>query len=243
MFGELSTIGLTESVISVRWDPAEPETIPDQEHLVDGDCSRKGTGREGRPGGLSGQGPRGGRQRPHGLRRFLRASRDCVSGRHRLHRRQRAESAALLAAAVQCGRNPGLGRSLPDRSGGLLRRDPRHRQEGDRRRSLAARERQPARAVERLHLAGPLHPCAGRRLPRERAAAADHGRVQLPPVPQRELRHTICRVSVAERRHAEFRPDQAGALGCLQRHEAAARGDGAAALAGRDRLAGSDRGK
>ena len=34
MFGELSTIGLTESVISVRWDPAEPETIPDEEHLV-----------------------------------------------------------------------------------------------------------------------------------------------------------------------------------------------------------------
>ena len=34
MFGELSTIGLTESVISVRWDPAEPETIPDAEHLT-----------------------------------------------------------------------------------------------------------------------------------------------------------------------------------------------------------------
>ena len=34
MFGELSTIGLTESVISVRWDPAQPETIPDEEHLV-----------------------------------------------------------------------------------------------------------------------------------------------------------------------------------------------------------------
>lgn len=33
MFGELSTIGLTESVISVRWDPAQPETIPDEEHL------------------------------------------------------------------------------------------------------------------------------------------------------------------------------------------------------------------
>jgi len=34
MFGELSTIGLTESVISVRWDPGQPETIPDEEHLV-----------------------------------------------------------------------------------------------------------------------------------------------------------------------------------------------------------------
>jgi hypothetical protein len=34
MFGELSTIGLTESVISVRWDPAQPETIPDEEQLV-----------------------------------------------------------------------------------------------------------------------------------------------------------------------------------------------------------------
>ncbi len=34
MFGELSTIGLTESVISVKWDPAQPETIPDEAHLV-----------------------------------------------------------------------------------------------------------------------------------------------------------------------------------------------------------------
>jgi hypothetical protein len=34
MFGELSTIGLTETVISVRWDPAQPETIPDEEQLV-----------------------------------------------------------------------------------------------------------------------------------------------------------------------------------------------------------------
>jgi hypothetical protein len=34
MFGELSTIGLTESVVSVRWDPAQPESIPDEEHLA-----------------------------------------------------------------------------------------------------------------------------------------------------------------------------------------------------------------
>ena len=34
MFGELSTIGLTESVISVRWDPAQPETIPDEAQLA-----------------------------------------------------------------------------------------------------------------------------------------------------------------------------------------------------------------
>ena len=34
MFEELSTIGLTESVISVRWDPAQPETIPEEAHLV-----------------------------------------------------------------------------------------------------------------------------------------------------------------------------------------------------------------
>ena len=34
MFGELSTIGLTESVISVRWDPVQPETIPDEAQLA-----------------------------------------------------------------------------------------------------------------------------------------------------------------------------------------------------------------
>ena len=34
MFGDLSAIGLTESVLSVRWDPVQPETIPDEEHLA-----------------------------------------------------------------------------------------------------------------------------------------------------------------------------------------------------------------
>jgi hypothetical protein len=34
MFGELSAIGLTESVLSVRWDAEQPETIPDEEHLA-----------------------------------------------------------------------------------------------------------------------------------------------------------------------------------------------------------------
>ena len=34
MFGELSAIGLTESVVSVRWDPAQPETIPDEAQLA-----------------------------------------------------------------------------------------------------------------------------------------------------------------------------------------------------------------
>jgi hypothetical protein len=34
MFGALSAIGLTESVISVRWDPEQPETIPDEQHLA-----------------------------------------------------------------------------------------------------------------------------------------------------------------------------------------------------------------
>jgi hypothetical protein len=34
MFGELSAIGLTESVISVRWDPEQPEPIPDEANLA-----------------------------------------------------------------------------------------------------------------------------------------------------------------------------------------------------------------
>ena len=34
MFADLSAIGLTESVLAVRWDPAQPETIPDEQHLA-----------------------------------------------------------------------------------------------------------------------------------------------------------------------------------------------------------------
>ncbi len=205
------------------------------------DRGREGEGSEGRPRSLSGQGTRGRRQRPRRFRRFLRACGEGVPGCRRVHRRQRAEPAALLAAAVQSRREPGLGGCLPDRARGLLRRDPRGRQARDRRRPLAARERQPAGAVECLHLASPLHPRARRCVPRERATTADHGRVQLPPVPQREQRHAVRRLRVAECRHAELRPDQAGAVGRLQRHEAAARRDRPADLAGRGGLAGPDR--
>jgi hypothetical protein len=34
MFGALSAIGLTESVISVQWDPERPDTIPDEQQLA-----------------------------------------------------------------------------------------------------------------------------------------------------------------------------------------------------------------
>jgi hypothetical protein len=34
MFGELRAIGLTETVLSVRWDAADPETIPAEDHLT-----------------------------------------------------------------------------------------------------------------------------------------------------------------------------------------------------------------
>ena len=34
MYGELSAIGLTEGVVSVKWDPADPETIPGEERLA-----------------------------------------------------------------------------------------------------------------------------------------------------------------------------------------------------------------
>ena len=49
----------------------------------------------------------------------------------------------------------------------------------------AARDGQSARRGQPLDLAGALHPRHGPRVPREQAEAADHGRAQLPPAPER----------------------------------------------------------
>ena len=44
------------------------------------------------------------------------------------------------------------------------------------------------------------------------------GRARLPPVPELEPRSHHDRLRLAQRRHAQPRPDQAGRLGCLPRH-------------------------
>ena len=74
---------------------------------------------------------------------------------------------------------------------------------------------------QHLDVARALPPRARRVVPAERANAAAHGRLQLPPVSQRGHGPARARLPVAERRLREPRPREAGAVGRLRRHRAA----------------------
>ena len=141
-----------------------------------------------------------------------------------LHRRQRAEQAAWLAAAVRLESQQG---SLVQPPSGLLAAsydalkavDPRITVIGvgiGRRAGTTTRPR-----AGTLDLARALHPRHGPRLPREQAEAADDGRDQLPSVPERRADSARDGLPLAERRRSEPRADQTGRLGCVQRHRPA----------------------
>ena len=116
------------------------------------------------------------------VRRLRSGDREAIPRAARRHRRQRAEPEPLLAPAVQPRRQQRGRAGVPRAAGADLRRDqdraPRSR---DRRRPVAARERQtgrhPTDALADEVPARPRH-----RLPRERADAADHGRARVPPL-------------------------------------------------------------
>ena len=129
------------------------------------------------------------RSGPRRLRRVLRRHRRPLPARPRLHHRQRAEPEPVLAPAVR-----------PERRGrrragvrAATRRDVR-RAEGrppaldDLRRFARTARRRQAGHRPRHPLADGIHHRPRRRLPRERRAAADHGRVRVPSVPG-ELEH------------------------------------------------------
>ena len=242
MFGELSTIGLTQSVISVRWDPAQPETIPDEAHLVAVIAAAK---EQGVKVVLALYPAKARAVADHGAAGFVEFCGRVADARSRTPRRSssatsRTSRASGSRSSTRTG--PGLGRGVSDRAGGLLRHDPRGRQARDRRRALAARQRQPARADRTSR---PHRSASSRRLapPTARAAARRRSWTHSASTPIRTRTPTRRpSATVAERRHAELRPDQAGALGRVQRHGAAPRRERPPALAGRDRLAGPDRG-
>ena len=96
------------------------------------------------------------------VRRLGRAGRAYLPVRQDVHRRQRAEPASLLAPAVRRERTAGLGRGVRACARRHLRRaQGRRRVEPDRRsRALAARQRPPRRAEQRVDVAGPLPPGA-----------------------------------------------------------------------------------
>ncbi len=86
--------------------------------------------------------------------------------------------------------------------------------------TLAARQRPAAREEQHLHVSRALPARARRVVPEERPHAPAHGRVQLPPVPERGDRPARARLRLAERRLRGPRPDEAGALGRVPRDPA-----------------------
>ena len=252
-YDAMKDVGLTENRITLLWDSAHPTTINGQDNLAGGDPGRAGRRSPHHAGHLSGarEGAHRVARRPRQVRRLRSTRRADVPDGQGLHHRQRAEQVAVLAAAVQPERHPRRLRRLRVGARCLLRRAQvgRPLDHRDRGRPGPARDRQPVRPGEPLDLAGPLHRTTWAAVPQQQTEEADHGRAQLPPVPERVHGQARRRLRVAERGHPGPRPDQAGRLGRVPRHRSADVRGGrhavrprahAQAAAERGRLAGLD---
>ena len=224
-YDEMKDVGLTENRISLLWDSAHPTTIDGQDNLAAAIHDAQGRRRPHHARHLSDtrQGADGVAGRPRKVRRLRGARRADVPDGQGLHHRQRAEQVALLAAAVQPERHARRLLGVRARARSVLRRAEvgRPLDHGGRRRSRPARHGQPTRAREPLDLSGPLPRRHRARLPPQQADEADHGRAQLPPVPERVHGQDRHRLRVAERRDPGPRAHQAGRLGRVPRHRAA----------------------
>ncbi len=188
-YDAMNDVGLTEDRITILWDSRAPTTIRDRDQIAHAVNGRGGARRPRHALDLPGPGARdhgfaAGRRR---VRRLHRARRAGVPAGEGLHRRQRAEQGALLAAAVQRESHRGRLRRLRAAPRRVLRcaQGGRLEHHGHRRRPGPARKRQSVRRGQPLDLPAALHPRHGPRLPREQAEAADHGRAQLPCAPER----------------------------------------------------------
>ena len=202
----LNDVGFTENRVSVRWDPRNPTTIAAQ--AVHRPVRAEGPGRRHRDRlrGLPREratGITGDARRPDAVRRLRRAARADLPAGEGLRRRQRAEPAALLAAAVHARRQPlaaapPTSRCSPPSYDALKAVNPAINVIGV---GLSPRGNdQPVRAEQRLALAGPVPARPRRRVPGERPHGADHGRARVPPVPAPSTDPPRTRLPVAERR-------------------------------------------
>ena len=189
-YDTMSRVGLKENRLAIIWNPQQPTQIDRRDALDQAVTARGSPGHPAHVLGLRAAGERDleqSRER-RAFRRVPCAARPDLSDGSRLHRRQRAEQAARLAAAVHrqesrrllllCG-HP---RRLLRRSQGGRPADHRHRP-----RDRRTRQRQPRVGHERVDLSGAVHPGRGPRLPREQAHASVDGRDQHPPVPAERL--------------------------------------------------------
>ena len=220
----LGDLGFTENRVSVVLGPGQPRRDPAAGRARPLRADGYGRRHPRRARRLS-RPPDRGRRQP-GSRRPVRGvpRRACahLSPGHRLRRRQRAEPAAVLAAAVHDGGHAGRLRLVRAAARGLLRR-AEGGQPGDHRRRagpLAARQRQPDCSGQPVDIARALPPRPGGGVPGERADAPDHGRARLPRVPGARRAAIRRPVLLAEGRARRPRAYQAGGVGRVQRHGA-----------------------
>ena len=217
LYGDMTSLGLAADGHRRALRPERAVVIQDKQLLDRVDRERAGAGPPRRPRRLPVPAARD-RSRPRvavTLRLVRRRPRLDLPGGEAVRDRQRAEPAGVLAAAV---RRRGANASAPGVRA-VSRGRVRHAEGsrpwdlGRRRRSLAPRQRSPGREEQHLDVAGPVPARARRLVPKERPDGAAHGRVQLPPVPERGDRPARARIRVAERRLRQPRSGQAGALG------------------------------
>ena len=224
-FSQMADLGLKQSVMTVRFLPSDPTSIPDGDALDQAIPVAQLAGlrvtlavypyppRQIEDGTA--------RPRPFAAWLTLLANRYPTVKQY-VVMNEPNQPAFLRPQFDARGRNVSAreGRQVP--RGGVRRaQGGRPRDQGDRSRTVAARQRPPDRGQQRLDLAGSVSRGARRLVPAERADEADHGRPQLPPVPVQGDRLAGEALPLAERRLREPRPDQAGPLGRLPRHGSA----------------------
>ncbi len=224
-FGQMASAGLRQNVMTVRFLPSAPLTIPDKPFLDVAVPTAAAAGiapvfavypyppSEIEAGAAS---PAAFAAWLEALARTYPQVRTYIVGNEpnlNSFWRPQGDGAGRILSAARL--RPVPGRRLR-RAQGRLERHHRARP-----RPLAARRRRAERGRQVLSRALPRR--ARRLVPRERPKRAADGRPQLSPVsePERLHRPVHVRLRLAERERAGARPDQAGRLGRLRRHRAA----------------------
>ena len=185
-YARISASGLGNDRLTVMWDPANPMTITEQPfldrtipeaashrgepHPVGAACARKCDRRKSRAG--------------EAVRGVRRAPRNDLSDGQDVRDRERAEPAALLAAAVP-QRETGRGARLRTGARPLLRRveEGRSDDHGRRRRALGTRERRCARTEQPLDVTAAVSLRPRCRVSREQAQGSADGPLRVSSVP------------------------------------------------------------
>ena len=188
-YTEMAALGLRQTVVTVRWQPSDPLALAERPLLDLTVAAARVGGALGRLRDLSVSAPRGrGRARaPGGVRRVARRARAALPRGAAVRRRQRAQSAGLLAPAVRAAASSSPRRSFgPFLAAGydaLKDVDQTLTVVGSR--ALAPWERPSHGQEQCVDLSRPVPGGARGLVPGSWPAAAADGRPQLPSLPER----------------------------------------------------------